>query len=209
MRDRGSVAGGPFPGSRWPSHRAGLLLCGRDPRAWLPGAYVQFVRYPGTAIGDVVRDHKEIDGCLADQLRRLDEIIAANIENRSDLSGTIQRDRPTYPIVALQELARNAVIHRNYEGTAAPVRLSWFDDRLEITSPGGRYGIVTIETFGREGITDYRNPVLGEAAKAMGFIQRFGSGIPRANAALARHGNPPAEFRAEPAYVNVTVRIAP
>ena len=187
---------------------AGLLICGKDPRSWLPGAYVQFVRYPGPDIGDIVQDHKEISGPLAELLRRIDEMIATNIETRSDLTGPVQRDQPTYPAVALQELARNAVIHRTYEGTAAPVRLTWFADRVEITSPGGPYGTVTLESFGAEGLTDYRNPTLGEAAKAMGFIQRFGSGIPRARAALARNGNPPPEFRVEPTYVHVTVRKA-
>ena len=167
------------------------------------------VRYPGDRIGEDIRDHKEISGPLAELLRRLDEIVIANIEVRSDLSGAVQRDRPTYPVVALQELIRNAVIHRTYEGTAAPVMLTWYDDRVEITSPGGPYGSVTIASFGAEGLTDYRNPTLGEAAKAMSFIQRFGSGIPRARGTLARNGNPPPEFRVEPNYVHVTVRAAP
>ena len=167
------------------------------------------VRYPGDRIGEDIRDHKEISGPLAELLRRLDEIVIANIEVRSDLSGAVQRDRPTYPVVALQELIRNAVIHRTYEGTAAPVMLTWYDDRVEITSPGGPYGSVTIASFGAEGLTDYRNPTLGQAAKAMSFIQRFGSGIPRARGTLARNGNPPPEFRVEPNYVHVTVRAAP
>jgi ATP-dependent DNA helicase RecG len=188
---------------------AGLLICGKDPRAWLPGAYVHFVRYPGSVIGDIVQNHKEIDGVLADVMRRIDEIIDANIEVHSDLSGIVQVDNATYPLVAIQELARNAVIHRTYEGTAAPVRITWFSDRIEITSPGGPYGTVTLESFGSEGLTDYRNPTLGEAAKALGFIQRFGSGIPRARAALSRNGNPPPEFRVEPTYVHVSIRSAP
>lgn len=188
---------------------AGLLVIGKDPRSWLPGAYVQFVRYPGTEIGDTVRDHKVIDGNLADLLRRLDEVITANIEIRSDLAGPVQRDHPTYPIIALQELTRNAVIHRTYEGTAAPVRIIWFDDRIEITSPGGPYGTVTLQSFGNDGLTDYRNPTLGEAARAMNFIQRFGSGIPRARRALDANGNPPLTFRVEPNFVHVSVRIAP
>lgn len=187
---------------------AGLLICGKDPRAWLPGAYVQYVRYPSDTIGDVVQDHKEISGPLADLLRRIDELIAANIEVRANLAGRVQQDESTYPVIALQELARNAVIHRTYEGTASPVRLTWFSDRIEITSPGGPYGTVTQQSFGADGVTDYRNPTLGEAAKAMGFIQRFGSGIPRARAALAANGNPPLEFRVEPTYVHVTIRAS-
>ncbi len=188
---------------------AGLLICGKDPRAWLRGAYVQFVRYRGTSMGEDIKDHKEIDGPLSDLLRRLDDILGANIDVRSNLSGSVQRDRPTYPIVALQELVRNAVIHRTYEGSNAPVMLTWYDDRVEIASPGGPYGVVTATTFGSGGLSELRNPTLGDAAKAMNFIQRFGSGIPRARAALERNGNPPPEFRIEPNYVHVTIRVAP
>lgn len=187
----------------------GLLVCGKDPRSWLPGAYVQFVRYPGSDIGEIIQDQKEIGGPLSEMLRRLDDVIAANIEQRSDLSGTRQRTRPTYPTIALQEFVRNAVIHRNYEATAAPVTLSWFADRVEITSPGGAYGTVTAATFGQPGLTDARNPNVASAAKLMGFVQRFGSGIPRANSALHENGNRPVKFRVEPNFVNVTVWAAP
>jgi len=185
---------------------AGLLVAGKDPLAWMPGAYVQFVRYPGTQIGEEITDSQDVTGALSLQLRLLDNIIDLNIAHRANLSGTRQANSPTYPRVALQELVRNAVIHRNYEGTAAPVRLTWFDDRLEITSPGGPYGSVTIEQFGQPGPTDYRNPALADAARALGFVQKFGSGIVRARAALEKNGNPFPEFRAEPTYVNVTVR---
>ncbi|MBW4090335.1 MAG: transcriptional regulator [Proteobacteria bacterium] len=187
----------------------GLLVCGKDPRAWLPGAYVQFVRYPGAEVGEWVQDQKEIGGPLAAMLRQIDEVIAANIERAADLSGPIEQVRASYPAIALRELVRNAVIHRTYEGTAAPVMLTWYADRVEITSPGGPYGAVTAQTFGQPGLTDARNPALAAAAKAMGFVQRFGSGIPRARAALERNGNPPPEFRVEPNFVHVTVRVVP
>ncbi len=175
----------------------------------LPGAYIQFVRYPGTQIGEEIADAREITGALSAQLRLLDDIIDLNIAHRANLSGTRQANSPTYPRIALQELVRNAVIHRNYEGTAAPVRLTWFDDRVEITSPGGPYGSVTIERFGQPGPTDYRNPAIADAARALGFVQKFGSGIARARAALETNGNPPPEFQAEPTYVNVIVRAVP
>ncbi len=186
----------------------GILVCGKDPRSWLPGAYVQFVRYPGNEIGEVVQDQKEISGPLSELFRRLDDVITNNIEQRTDLGGPQQQTSPSYPIIALQELARNAVIHRSYEATASPVMLTWYADRVEITSAGGVYGAVTAATFGQPGLTDARNPNLASAAKMMGFVQRFGSGIPRAEAALRANGNRPAEFRIEPNFVNVTVRAA-
>jgi ATP-dependent DNA helicase RecG len=183
----------------------GLLVCGKDPRSWLPGAYVQFVRYPGCEIGEIVQDQKEIGGPLSELFRRLDDVITNNIQQQSDLSGSQQQTKSSYPIIALQELVRNAVIHRSYESTASPVMLTWYADRVEITSPGGAYGAVTAETFGQPGLTDARNPNLASAAKMMGFVQRFGSGIPRAMAALRANGNRLPEFLIEPNFVNVTL----
>ena len=58
---------------------AGILVLGRDPRNWLPGAYIQFVRYAGTEVTDTIRDQKEIDGSLSELLRRLDEVLEANV----------------------------------------------------------------------------------------------------------------------------------
>ena len=52
----------------------------------------------------------------------------------------LENRRSAYPLAALQQLTRNAVMHRTYEGTAAPVRVYWFDDRIEITISGATYG---------------------------------------------------------------------
>jgi ATP-dependent DNA helicase RecG len=185
----------------------GLLVCGKDAREWLPGAYVQFARYPGDEVGDAVQDQKEISGPISDLFRRMDEIVEANITQSSELSGPTEIIRSSYPTVAIQELVRNAVIHRNYQGTSAPVMITWYSNRIEITSPGGPYGSISAETFGQPGLTDARNPALASAAKALGFVQRFGSGIPRARAALRENSNPEPEFRIEPNFVHVTIRL--
>ena len=55
------------------------------------------------------------------------------------------------------------------------MRINWFVDRVEVQNPGGLYGQVTPENFER--ISDYRNPVLAEAMKALGYVERFGTGI--------------------------------
>lgn len=80
-----------------PPTTTGLLVCGKDPRAFLPGAYVQFVRYPGCTIGDSVVDHQEIGGMLSDQMRRLDEVIALNIAHRA----AERRSKTIQPIPSL------------------------------------------------------------------------------------------------------------
>jgi ATP-dependent DNA helicase RecG len=113
-------------------------------------------------------------------------------------------EHPDYPVAAIRELALNAVVHRTYEGTGAPVRINWFRDRVEIQNPGGLYGQVTPENYLH--VSDYRNPVLAEAMKILGYVERFGVGIARAEAALHRNGNPPLDFVFEATHVLVTVR---
>lgn len=96
-------------------------------------------------------------------------------------------------------------MHRIYEGTNAPVRVYWFDDRIEVMNPGGPYGIVTAETFGQPGVVDYRNPSLAEAMRVLGLVQRFGFGIPTARRELSANNHPEPEFLVEPTHVRCIV----
>lgn len=188
----------------------GLLVLGKDPCRYLPGAYVQFLRLAGTDLADPVIDETRLTGPVADLLRRLDEKLAAHNRTRVDFtSGPREQRTALYPMEALQQLTRNAVMHRTYEGTNAPVRVNWFDDRIEIVSPGGPYGEVTTRNFGTPGLTDYRNPNLAEALRVLGFVQKFGSGIAVARQAMQRNGNPPIEFRVEHGYVVAVLKPAP
>ena len=100
-------------------------------------------------------------------------------------------------------------MHRTYEATHAPIRVSWFNDRIEVLSPGGAYGVVTAANFGQPGLTDYRNPNLAEAMKNLGYVQRFGVGIPTARRLLKTAGHPEPEFQINDINVLVTIRAVP
>ncbi len=185
----------------------GLLVCGKDPRRFVPGAYIQFLRIGGTDLTDPIKDQKEIDGVLPEMLRRLDELFEVHIQVASDLtSGPVEIKRPDYPLPALQQIARNAIMHRDYETSHAPVRITWFEDRIEILNPGGPFGLVNRTNFGQPGVTDYRNPHLAEALKNLGYVQRFGVGIALARQELRRNGNPDLEFQVEDRYILATLR---
>lgn len=185
----------------------GVLVLAPDPREFIPGAYIQFLRIDGTALGEPIRAEKLLSGPLAEMLRKLRETLEINVSAAIDItSGSTEKRYPDYPVAALQQLAFNAVMHRAYEGTNAPVLIYWFEDRIEIHSPGGPFGRVNRENFGRPGLTDYRNPHLAEAMKTLGFVQRFGAGIPTARRELERNGNPSLELVAEETHVLATVR---
>ena len=186
-----------------------ILALGRDPQALVPGAYIQFLRILGKEITDPIAGQNQLTGRLDDVLRRLGELLELSVSVRTQVAGSMrERRRPDYPVDALRQLAHNAVMHRSYEGTNTPVRVYWFADRVEITSPGGLYGRITPETFGT-GDTDYRNPLLAEVMHHLGFAQHFGLGVPLARKALASNGNPQPKFRFASTLVGVTVWAAP
>ena len=185
-----------------------MLAFGRDPQRSVPGAYVQFVRFDGEGVTDPIKTSERLTGRLDDVLDGIGRLLRLNIETRLDVvSGPRERRFPDYPVEALRQLAYNAIMHRSYEGTHAPARLYWFTDRVWIESPGGLYGRVTKETL-LDGATDYRNGLIAEVMRNLGFAQHFGLGIPLAREALATNGNPEAEFDAEHSWVRVTVRSA-
>jgi ATP-dependent DNA helicase RecG len=181
----------------------GMLVTGKDPAGFVPGAYVQFLRIGGGEI----RDEKRVTGPLAQLVRRTEEVMEVRTEVQVDFTSEPRERRSVdYPIVALQQLIRNAVMHRDYEGSNSPIRISWHDDQIEILSPGGPFGIVNARNFGQPGLTDYRNPHLAEAMRNLGFVQRFGQGIQAARQALEKNGNPPLEFEVRETHVLARLR---
>jgi len=183
---------------------AGILLFGNNPRFYLPGSYVQFLKFPGTTMTEMPDDQLELSG----DLRTVLEIARAKIISYNSIRmtrGEGFRDKllPDYPEWALRELFHNAVMHRDYASTS-PVRFYWFSDRIEMQNSGGLYGAVTRQTLTRR--NSYRNPVIAEAFKAMGYVNKFGYGIQRAEALLRENGNPPLEFDIDDKVFAVTIR---
>jgi len=183
---------------------AGVLMFGKNPRYYLPGAYIQFLRLPGTSLTERPDDQAEISGDLLTVLRELEVRLKTNVQTGLE-EESILRERlvPDYPATAVRELLLNAVMHRNYQSNT-PVRFYWFSDHIEIQSPGGLYGEVTPETLTQA--NSYRNPVIAECMKSLGYVNRFGYGIQRAQALLEQNGNPPPEFQINQHTVSVVIR---
>jgi ATP-dependent DNA helicase RecG len=173
---------------------AAILAIGKEPAKFVPGAIVQFVRYEGADASTKVLASCELTGTIR-------ELVEETVD---ELRGQLRTPQPDFPIEALRELLVNAIVHRNYESRQVPVSIRWFRDRIEIQNPGGLYGAVRRENFDR--VNDYRNPVVAEAARAFGYVERFGSGISLVQAALRENGNPPADWIFEGTYTLAVVR---
>ncbi len=171
---------------------AGILLIGKNPRFYMPGSYIQYLELPGISLIEIPKDQAEISGDLYTVIKELESRVKLLIKTSMvKISSLEERLVPSYPEGAIREVLMNAVMHRNYNSNS-PIRFYVFEDHLEIQSPGGLYGEATMQNFPTR--NSYRNPVIAEALKSLGFVNRFGYGVQRAQALLVENGNPPAEF---------------
>ena len=193
-------------GRNCPTH-AGLLLFGKNPLYYQPLWFVQYVHYEGRDAGSDLIANREFGGDLLSILRDLDrfakELPASRLIEESALREKVVYD---YPPAALRELLMNAILHRAYD-QPSNVRVLHFADRIEIISPGPLYGVATPANFPRQ--TSYRNPVIAEAMRVLGFVNRFGRGVERAQAALAANGSQPAAFEFGDTFFGVRIEARP
>lgn len=169
---------------------AGILMFGTNPRFYVPGGFVQYVRFTGEDEASDFEFEHRFDGDLTTQLGQMEEFIKANVVKMvlPELGGEYQYN---YPIRAIKELLFNAVIHKDYQSNA-PIKFYEFSDRIEISNAGGLFGKARPENFPNE--NDYRNPALSEAIKNLGYVNGFNVGVKAAMAVLKNNGNPEPEF---------------
>jgi len=170
-----------------------IILFGKKPELYLPGSYIQYVKYKGEdRAGDIINSHK-FSGNLCSELPKIDTFIETGVSQKRPIPVSVLREETVsnYPYWATRELLMNAIMHRDYE-TNSPVLFYEYDDRIEIQNPGGLYGKVTPNNF--PNVSDYRNPFIAEAMKILGYVNRFSRGIYRVQRELIENGNGKASF---------------
>ncbi|AEE48061.1 RNA-binding domain-containing protein [Haliscomenobacter hydrossis] len=186
-----------------PTH-AGLLTLGNNPAFFIPGSYVQYVRFAGKGLESEILNEERFSGDILSLMQQLDMFVRNNIEQRPVAITALKEEIvKEYPYRAIRELLNNAIMHRNYESNA-PVKFYEFSDRIEIANPGGLYGAARPDNFPHQ--NDYRNPIIAEAMKIMGYVNKFNRGIETAKQELAANGNPEPVFEYTlPLHFGVTI----
>ncbi len=186
-----------------PTH-AGILLFGKEPQRFIRGSEITAARFAGTEMGDTFT-RQDIGGTLPEQLRRAQTFLADNLRKQVQIRQSMARDEQfEYPLEAAREVVVNAVAHRDYSIQGDGVRLYIFSDHMEVTSPGGLPGPVTVDNIVDERFS--RNPIIVQVLSDMGFIERLGYGIDRVYALMRQHGLPPPVFEETAGGVRVTLR---
>lgn len=170
-----------------------IILFGKNPRYYMPGNYVQYVRFQGTEKGGEVLNEKRFQGPLYKMLPVLESFVSDAIITQRPVTASLFREKTiiNYPKNALRELIMNACMHRDYQANM-PIRLYQFDNHIEIMNAGGLYGEARPENFPM--VNDYRNPIVAEAMKEMKYVNMFNQGVKRVQDMLRQNGNKEAEF---------------
>jgi ATP-dependent DNA helicase RecG len=178
-----------------------LLLFGREPQRFIPGAYTLFSIYPGTDRSEAHAERHELTGTLIDQARRLIELLDVQSYTAFDKTDQTRPNAVKYPKRALHEAAINALAHRSYE-EVHPTRVTVFSDRIEIESPGPLPTGIDRSAW-REGKAGakWRNQALAWLLGRLQLAQGEGQGIPTILRTMHEEGCPPARFDADDSRV--------
>ena len=161
--------------------RFAILLAGKNPQHFMPGAFVKLTRFQGLTRADAVFSMNEFFGPILLLVRQVMEKIDAEVfvivdKTKDFLSGGQNRIR--YSSKALEEILVNALVHRDYQDPHS-TKIYIFPDRIEFESPGGLTGFESIDEA-KKGRTQWRNPVLARFLREAGLAQEAGTGLPRA-----------------------------
>jgi len=97
-------------------------------------------------------------------------------QGTTDYTGVYRNDRWEYPVIAIREAIRNAVIHRDYSLSGMDIKVAIFDDKIEITSPGKLPPTIDFSDM-LSGQSSIRNKVLAPIFKRLGIIEQWGNGL--------------------------------
>jgi predicted HTH transcriptional regulator len=164
----------------------GILLFGKNRERHFPDAWIQAGRFRGT---DKARidDRAEIRVDLPQAVEAAITFVQKHALHGAEIGAVRRKERWNLPPVAVREAIINAVAHADYAQRGAPIRVSVFDDRLEVENPGLLPFGLTVDDLHR-GISKLRNRVIGRVFHELGLIEQWGSGIQRMTAACRDAG---------------------
>ncbi len=185
---------------------AALLLFGHAPQRWLPTAQILATRFSGDSFGDSFIK-QEINGSLTQQLKEAEKFIRSNLQKVVRLVGFTHQETLEYPFSAVRELIINSVAHRDYNAQGDCIHLNIFSNQLEITSPGGLPGPITVDNLLQARFS--RNPIIVQVLADLGYVERLGYGLDRVVTSMRENLLPPPQFEESTGVFRVILRNEP
>jgi ATP-dependent DNA helicase RecG len=188
---------------------SGVLLFAEYPQHWLPQAGIVFVKFVGKMprgennLAGYTR-REEITGALPRVIEAAWNMVWSEMAVSAVVKGLEREETYEYPQFAVREAIVNAVCHRDYRIKGRRIEIRMYSDRLEVISPGGLPGFITVENIVDEHFS--RNPRLVNGLFQWGYIEELGLGIDRMLESMSEAGHQPPDFDARPYSFAVTLR---
>ena len=147
---------------------------------------------------------EEIGGPLARIIQRTWEIVGEEMRTGAVVTGLEREERTEYPVAAVRETLVNAIAHRDYRLGGRRIEVRMFSDRMEVISPGGLPGFITVDNIVEEHFS--RNPRLVAGLYQWGYIEELGLGVDLMVEEMVRAGHPPPMFKDTPYSFTVTLQ---
>ena len=184
--------------------RAAVVVFANDPRDFVRGAAVQLVRRAGTGprTGPSI-ERDECAGPLAETIACCMDFIARHSNGLEVVTGDRRETLPAYPPTVIREAVVNALAHRDYGLAGATVDITVWDHRVEVRSPGGLPGHITLDNMRAEHYS--RNPRIMGVLKTLGYVEEYGEGVDRMFREMESRLMEPPLFEATADSVTVTL----
>ncbi len=155
----------------------GALLFAKNHQELFPDAAIRCGRFHGTTKSNIL-DDKYLSGHLIDLIDQTIQFVERHTNQSIEIGRSTHEIVPEYPVKAIREAIINAIVHADYMISGSSIQVAIFDNRIEVTNPGGLPFGQTIESA-VSGVSRLRNKVIGGVFHRLGFINRWGSGIGR------------------------------
>lgn len=180
-----------------------VLLFGKAREQYFPDAWVQCGRFRGHDKVDIFDQH-EIHAHLPDAVTEIELFLKKHAFKTARFGAMRREDLWSIPLAMLREAIVNALVHADYAQRGAPMRVAFFDDRIDIESPGYLLPGMTVQDM-KSGTSRIRNPVITRVFRELGLIEQWGSGVKRIFAEAAALGLP--EPQLEEIATGVRLRV--
>ncbi len=158
-------------GAKFPVNALILLSDDKIRRSKFPYAKIECARFKGIGVGNFI-DQKTFDGRISEQADLAMQFVRRHIsEGTEGYDGVYRKDIWEYPVIAVREVIRNAVIHRDYSLTGKDIKVAVFDDRIEISSTGLLPPTINYDDM-KSRQSDIRNKVFAPVFKRMGITEQ-------------------------------------
>jgi len=159
---------------------------------YFPFSKTQCAVFKGTDRA-VFLDKREFTGPIYTQIEEAVDFVLRNIRLGATIDGLVRKEKYELPPEAIREMIINAHCHRNLLDESC-IQVAVYDDRLEVTSPGGLYNGLTYEEV-MNGHSKIRNKAIANIFSQMGLVEAWGSGVKRILNAAKEYGLPEPKFQ--------------